>query len=76
MMDGFRFGTQDVSIGVGDMIVVLSHGSTGLFRGAADLVATLQQKPAGEVVSTVHTAIRKAQGEEADETTVLFMRKH
>jgi hypothetical protein len=76
MMDGFRYGTQTLEIGVGDMVVVLSHGSAGLFRGAADLVSSLQQKPAGEVVSTVHEAIRRAQGDSVEETTVLFMRKH
>jgi CRP-like cAMP-binding protein len=76
MMDGFRYGTQTLAIGAGDMVVVLSHGSAGLFRGAADLVSSLQQKPAGEVVSTVHEAIRRAQGDSAEETTVLFMRKH
>lgn len=76
MMDGFRYGTQTLEMGVGDMVVVLSHGSTGLFRGAADLVSSLQQKPAGEVVSTVHEAIRRSQGGATEETTVLFLRKH
>lgn len=76
MMDGFRYGTQTLDMGAGDMVVVLSHGSTGLFRGAADLVSTLQQKPAGEVVTTVHEAIRRSQGDAVEETTVLFMRKH
>lgn len=76
MMEGFRYGTQSMQMGAGDMVVVLSHGSTGLFRGAADLVSTLQQKPAGEVVTTVHEAIRRAQGDTVEECTVLFMRKH
>lgn len=76
MLDGFQYGTQEYEIGTGDMVIVLSTDSPGLFRGAADLVSTLQQKPAGEVVATVHKAIRKLQGENAEETTVLFMRKH
>ena len=76
MLDGFQYGTQEYQIGTGDMVIVLSTASTGLFRGAADLVSTLQQKPAGEVVATVHKAIRKLQGEHAEEITVLFMRKH
>ncbi len=59
MLDGFQYGTQEYQIGTGDMVIVLSTASTGLFRGAADLVSTLQQKPAGEVVATVHKAIRK-----------------
>lgn len=76
MLDGFQYQTQTFDVGAGDMVIVLSQGSAGMFRGAADLVSNLQQKPAGEVVSTVHTAIRKAQGDEAQETTVLFLRKH
>ena len=64
MLDGFQYGTQEYEMGTGDMVIVLSTGSTGLFRGAADLVSTLQQKPAGEVVATVHKAIRKLQGED------------
>lgn len=76
MLDGFQYGTQEYQIGTGDMVIVLSTASTGLFRGAADLVSTLPQKPAGEVVATIHKAIRKLQGENAEEITVLFMRKH
>ena len=76
MLDGFQYGTQEYEIGTGDMVIVVSTVSTGLFRGAADLVSTLQQKPAGEVVATVHKAIRKLQGEDTQEITVLFMRKH
>lgn len=76
MLEGFQYGAQEIPIGTGDMVIVLSTGSAGLFRGAADLVSTLQQKPAGEVVSTVHKAIRKLQGADVEETTVLFLRKH
>ena len=76
MLEGFQYGTQEYQIGTGDMVIVLSTASTGLFRGAADLVSTLQQKPTGEVVATVHKAIRKLQGDNAEEITVLFMRKH
>ncbi len=76
LLDGFKYSTQLVDIGAGDMVIVLSQGSAGIFRGAADLVSNLQQKPAGEVVSTVHTALRRAQGDDAPETTVLFIRKH
>ncbi len=76
MLDGFQYGSQEYEIGTGDVVIVLSTGSSGLFRGAADLVSTLQRKPAGEVVATVYKAIRRLQGENAEETTVLFMRKH
>ncbi len=76
MLEGFSYGVQAVPMGSGDSALVLSGGSTGLFRGAADLVAQVHGKPAGEVVSIVHKAIRKAQGEAADEISVLYLRKH
>ncbi|MBW3534782.1 MAG: cyclic nucleotide-binding domain-containing protein [Gemmatimonadetes bacterium] len=76
MMEGFQYGSQSVPMGVGDTAFVLSHGPTGVFRGAADLVAQLPGKPAGEVVATLHKALRKAQGEGAEEISVLFVRKH
>jgi len=44
--------------------------------GAADLLAQLHGKPAGEIVTALHKAIRKAQGDERSETSVLYVRKH
>lgn len=76
MMDGFQYGSETVPMGVGDIAFALSHASSGLFRGAADLVAQIAAKPAGEVVTTLHKALRKAQGDEAEEVSVLFARKH
>lgn len=75
MMGGFRYGTDRIELGQGDVVLVLSEASRGLFRGAADLVATLQGKPVGQVVSTVHRALRKAHGSAVPETTVLYARK-
>ena len=76
MMDGFQYGSERVPMGVGDIAFALSHASAGLFRGAADLVAQFSAKPAGEVVATLHKALRKAQGDGAEEVSVLFVRKH
>jgi len=76
MMPGFRYNVQSFDLGAGDTSFVLSHASKGLFMGAADLLVQLHGKPAGEVVGTLHRAIRKAQGEERTETSVLFARKH
>jgi sigma-B regulation protein RsbU (phosphoserine phosphatase) len=76
MMEGFRYGEESVSMGAGDALLVLSSGTTGLFRGAADLVAQVQERTAGDVVATVHRGLRKAQGEQAPEVSVLFLRKH
>jgi CRP-like cAMP-binding protein len=75
MMSGFSYGVQRLSLRPGDAAFVLSHGSRGLFMGAADLMAQLHGKPAGEIVSTLHRAIRKAQGDDRTETSVLFVRK-
>ncbi|MDT8368684.1 MAG: SpoIIE family protein phosphatase [Longimicrobiales bacterium] len=78
MMDGFGYGTATEEIGVGDALLVLSGGSAGLFRGASDLVAQVHGKPAGEIVGTVHRAIRKVrdEGSEAEEISVIYLRRH
>ena len=75
MMEGFLYGTQRMELGAGDAVIVLSEASQGIFRGAADLVASLQGKPVGEIVTTVHKALKKAQPDAAMETSVLFIRK-
>lgn len=76
MLDGFQYGIQRVTMEAGDMLIVLSHTSQGLFRGAADLLVSLQGQAAGEIVGKLHKAIRKAQGERPQEVTVVFVRKH
>lgn len=76
MMDGFKYNVQKFAMNAGDTAFVLSHAPQGLFLGAADLVAQLHGKPAGEVVGTLHKAIRKAQGDQRTETSVLYARKH
>jgi serine phosphatase RsbU (regulator of sigma subunit) len=76
MLQGFQYGSSVLDLGPGDEAIVLTGASSGLFRGAADLVASLAGKPAGHVVSTVHKAIRKSQVDQPIETTVLFLRKH
>jgi hypothetical protein len=76
MLDGFRYGTQQAAMGVGDALLVLSSGSTGLFRGAADLVVEVQERTAGEVVATVHRGLRAAGENGSNEVSVLFLRRH
>ena len=77
LMDGFRYGSVEVPLRAGDVTVVLSHGAKGLLRGAADVVAELHGKPAGEVVSKLQTAIKKAGiGQDQREVSILFARKH
>ena len=75
MMEGFLYGTERVELGAGDSVLVLSHVPQGVFRGAADLVSSLQGKPAGQVVATLHKALGKAQPESDFEASVLFVRK-
>ena len=41
MMGGFQYNVQRFPMGAGDVAFVLSHGSQGLFLGAADLLAEL-----------------------------------
>lgn len=76
MLAGFKYNVQKLPVSSGDTAFVLSHASQGLFLGAADLMAQLHGKPAGEVVATLHRAIRKAQGDDRAETSVLYARKH
>lgn len=76
VMAGFSYDVEEVALGPGDSVLVLSGGSQGLFRGAADLVSQVHGKPAGEVVATVQRAIRKASGEETREVSTLYLRKH
>ena len=75
MMDGFLYGTERLELGAGDAVIVLSEVSQGVFRGAADLVASLQGKPVGEVVSTLHKALAKAHPDSSVEASVLFVRR-
>ena len=75
MLGGFQYGTEKIELGAGDTAIVLSEATSGLFRGTADLVATLQGKPVGDVVKMVHKAVQKAHEEKAEETTVLVIRK-
>lgn len=76
LMEGFRYGSRRLPMGPGDVLVALTDASTGLFRGALDLVAQVQGRTAGEVVGTLHRAVRKVQGERPRETTVMLIRKH
>lgn len=76
MLDGFRYGSETADIGVGDALLALSSGSAGLFRGAADLVAQVQERTAGEVVATVHKGLRAALDDPSNEVSVLFLRRH
>lgn len=76
MMGGFKYEATRVGLARGDTVFVLSHGNKGLFRGAADLIAELHGKPAGDVVASVHEAVRRALGEERSETSVLYARRH
>ncbi len=76
MMDGFKYKVQKFEMNAGDTALVLSHASPGLFLGAADLVAQLHGKPGGEVVATLHKAIRRAHDGQPQETSVLYARRH
>jgi CRP-like cAMP-binding protein len=75
MLDGFEFATQSMELSPGDAVIVLSQAPPGVFRGAADLAASLQGKPVAEVVATIHRALGKALPETCPETSVLFVRK-
>jgi serine phosphatase RsbU (regulator of sigma subunit) len=75
MLEGFLYGTERRELGAGDAVVVLSEASQGIFRGAADLVASLQGKPVADIVGTVQKAMKKAEPDVTVERSVLFLRK-
>ena len=58
------------------MILVLSGGSRGLFRGAVQALADLRDTAAGEMVERVQHAIKGVQESGPDESTVIFLRRH
>ena len=76
MVAGFQHESERIPIGSGDMILVLSGGSRGLFQGAVAAVSNLRSTAAGEVVERVQRAIRGAQESDPDKATVLFLRRH
>ncbi len=75
MMTGFRHEMVEIPISSGDMILVQSGGSRGLFRGAVHSLTDLRGAEAGKVVERVHEAIRATQESDPDEPTVIFLRR-
>lgn len=75
MMAGFRHEVEEIPVGSGDMILVLSGGSRGLFRGAVHALSNLEGVAAGEVVARVQKAIHGVQESDPGESTVLFLRR-
>ncbi len=76
MMMGFQHEVEEIPIASGDMILIFSGGSRGLFRGAVHSMSNLRGTTAAEVVERVRHAIRGAQETDLDEPTVLFLRRH
>ena len=76
MMAGFQHEIVEIPIGSGDMILVLSGGSRGLFRGAVQSLSDLRRTAAGEMVERVQHAVRGVQESDPDEPAVLFLRRH
>ena len=76
MMAGFQHEIVEIPIGSGDMILVLSGGSKGLFRGAVQALADLRDTTAGEVVERVQHAIKGVKESDPDEPAVIFLRRH
>jgi hypothetical protein len=76
MMAGYQHEKEEIPIDSGDMVLVFSGGSRGLFRGAVQSLSDMRSTPAGEVVQRVQQAIRGAQEAGPDEPAVLFLRRH
>jgi CRP-like cAMP-binding protein len=76
VMPSFGYRDSGLSVSSGDVALVLSGGSEGLFRGTADLAVQLHGKPAVEVVATIQKAIRKSAGEDDHGVSILYVRRH
>lgn len=72
---GFQHEFKRISIGSGDMMLVLSGVSRGVFRGAVDAVSNLRSTAAEEVVERVQRAVRGTQESDPNKATVLFLRR-
>ena len=75
MMAGFQHEVEEIPIGSGDMMLVLSGGSRGHFLGVVHSLSSLRRTAAGEVAEKVQQAIRGAEEVGPDEPTVLFLRR-
>ena len=69
MMAGFQHEIVEIPVASGDMLLVLSGGSRGLFRGAVHSLADLRSTPTAEVVERVQQAIRGAQESDTPDPT-------
>jgi hypothetical protein len=76
MMAGFQHEVEEIPIDSGDMILIFSGGSRGIFRGAVQSLSELQTTTAAEAVERVQNAVSGAQEAGPDEPTVLFLRRH
>lgn len=75
VMAGFRYGSTVLPMSFGDSALVVSRASEGLFRGAADLVASLEGRSSGDVVGTLYRALRKSEDGGGQEVSVLLVRR-
>jgi len=75
MSAGSPSEVRKIPIASGDMILVLSGGSRGIFRGAVEALKSLQLGTAKKVVRRVQQAIRGAKESYPDNATVLFLRR-
>jgi len=75
VMAGFRYGSTALPMHVGDSALVVSRVSEGLFRGAADLVASLEGRSSGDAVGTLYRALRKSGEGAGQEVSVILVRR-
>jgi hypothetical protein len=74
MMAGFQYAGRPVQLGRGDLVVAISRGSSGLARGAGDLIKSLAGRPVAEIVSKLHQALARANPEGTETSLVLARR--
>jgi len=74
MMSGFSYGARTLSLAPGESLLALSHGTLGLMRGAADLVAARRGESPSELVGKLQSALARAHSDGSDSTVILLRR--
>lgn len=77
LLEGFDYPSQRFPLNCGDVLIVVPGVPAGIFQGATDLVASVAEKPAADVIAMVQSALGKVRERLApgQDTVTLFLRR-
>lgn len=77
ILEGFEYPSQRHRLAPGDALLALPGAPTAVFKGAVDLVRSLERKHAAEVVATLQAALDKVRSQFSveQETVAVFLRR-